>query len=975
MVRNYTHNSNIGNNSTTSFYGMSSNFMKLRFLIVAIITLCFTFYIYSQNDNYNNELRYRHLEKHFVELFKDKAYLAKLMHKGKKDFQQETKPYFNDISEFDSNGLNRKKKMHSDGAYVTNLPLVQQYRSISPEEKFKLYKELNGLNEVSEQNNLQSDNKTIYDQREYIKFDYATECKLNKLEGAEIDNSVKTDFPNDPDTFYILAHSHTDLGWVSTVDKYYDDFVEKMMKSVIDSQYLHPHRKFLIGEVGFFKMWYDELEKNGNTKLLKKVKAVLETKQLEFANGSISMNDNATASFEDIIENYYYGHRYLNRKFGYIPKIGWSVDPFGHSSTMPILLNNMGYRGLVINRIPEMDKINRRLHQELDLFWKPTKKTSVLTHILAYHYNSFTLRIPPHGNPVRSLKRDAYENPLNERFVSTLVDDVFGLFSEFDRVKPFYRTNINFLPVGDDFTFSDANKTYSYIDSRLSMCKSNPKRFENRIIKYITLSEFYEKLNEEVSLLSDDFPTKSEDFFPYTDRGISYWTGFYTTRPLLKRSIKIFGQLQRAFKQIFAKMWKHRSDKYMTFFSHYMNEIYMFFDEFGNELGILLHHDAISGTSTEEVAIDYKNRLMETVQKVEFYISSIIEDYSQKIFETKNFVKILTKNSDLYKIEYKEKKVEDSIYNESDIVKSGINTICNFQKDEMCKIIAIKSNESFTIKIYNQKFETKELISIIVPEINLKIVDSSNKTVISDIICYERIDNKNKECRLYFIADLPAHEFAFYMVLLDNDKEKSQNEIEVFEPGVCKYAEIDASYKIGIHCDDEKLPGSLLVVLGKSTYKLNISYKYYTNSWSQENSGHYLFMPDTSFAYTDALDYTSDLASKDPYIATFVKGKIVSIITLNYRNLVQSQIRIINSLDKFEKNVGFEFDVETYTTPIINKGQTLLNISEENIAKDVIIEYKIDKLATNKLDQKDCHIELKISSKKHIFINEYFMLL
>jgi alpha-mannosidase len=33
------------------------------------------------------------------------------------------------------------------------------------------------------------------------------------------------------------------------------------------------------------------------------------------------------------------GHRFLKDQFGVTPKIGWQIDPFGHSSTQAALLS------------------------------------------------------------------------------------------------------------------------------------------------------------------------------------------------------------------------------------------------------------------------------------------------------------------------------------------------------------------------------------------------------------------------------------------------------------------------------------------------------------------------------------------------------------------------------------------------------------------------------------------------------------
>jgi len=81
--------------------------------------------------------------------------------------------------------------------------------------------------------------------------------------------------------------------------------------------------------MGFFTIWY-----NRQTKEMKQtVKKLIKNGQFEIVNGGWSANDEATPNFDDIINNMMIGHEFLNKEFGFRPKIGWDLDTFGHSDT------------------------------------------------------------------------------------------------------------------------------------------------------------------------------------------------------------------------------------------------------------------------------------------------------------------------------------------------------------------------------------------------------------------------------------------------------------------------------------------------------------------------------------------------------------------------------------------------------------------------------------------------------------------
>ena len=115
--------------------------------------------------------------------------------------------------------------------------------------------------------------------------------------------------------------------------------VRDTLDTVVEQLTLHPTWKFCYGEMGFFKLWYDQQEQEDKDK----VKKLIKNGQLEIVGGGWSGNDEATPNFEDIINNFMIGHEFLQKEFGVIPKIGWNIDDFGHSDANSRIFGQMGY--------------------------------------------------------------------------------------------------------------------------------------------------------------------------------------------------------------------------------------------------------------------------------------------------------------------------------------------------------------------------------------------------------------------------------------------------------------------------------------------------------------------------------------------------------------------------------------------------------------------------------------------------------
>lgn len=74
------------------------------------------------------------------------------------------------------------------------------------------------------------------------------------------------------------------------------------------------------------------------------------------ANGGWSMHDEACPTYEDMINNHMIGHDFLLKEFGVKPRIGWQIDPFGHSNTNARFFAEMGFDAWFFGRMDWADE-------------------------------------------------------------------------------------------------------------------------------------------------------------------------------------------------------------------------------------------------------------------------------------------------------------------------------------------------------------------------------------------------------------------------------------------------------------------------------------------------------------------------------------------------------------------------------------------------------------------------------------------
>lgn len=83
------------------------------------------------------------------------------------------------------------------------------------------------------------------------------------------------------------------------------------------------------------------------------------------------MNDEAAAHYMSTIDQFTLGLRYLVDNVGKCakPKIGWQIDPFGHSREQASIFSQLGYDGFYFARLDYRDRDKRKSEGNMDLLW------------------------------------------------------------------------------------------------------------------------------------------------------------------------------------------------------------------------------------------------------------------------------------------------------------------------------------------------------------------------------------------------------------------------------------------------------------------------------------------------------------------------------------------------------------------------------------------------------------------------------
>ena len=424
-----------------------------------------------------------------------------------------------------------------------------------------------------------------------------------------------------PLRIFVVPHSHCDPGWIKTFDKYFQTQTKKIITSVVESLLKDPRRKFIWAEISYFEWWWTE--QSQETK--KDVKKLLENKQFEFVTGGWVQPDEANTQLYAMEIQLQEGHDFIRETFGeeYIPKYGWSIDPFGYSPTMAYLLKKYGFKGMLIQRVHYAIKKELAIHKNLEFMWRQTWDDhgdhDIFTHVMPFYSYDVPHTCGPDPkvccqfdfartplktkDKLRQPKRKSLYERCPWKSDAELITDKniekrsLLLLDQYRKKANLYRTNVVIAPLGDDFRFKSVLEADLQFENYQKIFDYINENVENVEISFGTLSDYFE------TVMSDrpfSPPVLKGAFFTYADREEDYWSGYYTSR-------------------IFDKALDRKLER-VLFAATSMGATKKELQGPRRALSLFQHHDGVTGTAKTNVVKDYAKRIDKAIHEAQNWI-------------------------------------------------------------------------------------------------------------------------------------------------------------------------------------------------------------------------------------------------------------------------------------------------------------------------------------------------------------------
>ncbi|BET01981.1 Alpha-mann_mid [Nesidiocoris tenuis] len=443
-------------------------------------------------------------------------------------------------------------------------------------------------------------------------------------QGWPITYSSKAFTPDRKLRVFVVPHSHNDPGWKKTFEEYYTSQTRYILNNLINKLGEDDRRRFIWAEMSFFTLWWSE----ASNKSKERIKTLINKGQLEIVTGGWVMTDEANSHFYSVIEQLTLGHQWLLDNLNYRPRSSWSIDPFGVSASLPMILKKSGFDALAIQRTHYSVKKYLARKKQLEFRWRQLWDGSGYTDLLTHMMPFYSYDVPHTCGPdpkvccqfdFKRLPGSGYGFTCPWRVPPKIITDqnianrADLLVDQYKKKAQLYSTNVLLVPLGDDFRYDQSTEWDNQFKNyqRLFDYINNNSAY-NVHASFGTLSEYFKAVEE--SKPAKYFPTLTGDFFTYADRDDHYWSGYFTSRPFYKRMDRVLMSSLRS-AEILLSLAVRREKKAEAWPNLLGN-----LTEARASHSLFQHHDGITGTAKDHVVIDYANKMLKAIETCQHII-------------------------------------------------------------------------------------------------------------------------------------------------------------------------------------------------------------------------------------------------------------------------------------------------------------------------------------------------------------------
>ncbi len=333
--------------------------------------------------------------------------------------------------------------------------------------------------------------------------------------------------PDDAEQVLIFSESsHWDPDWLLTSEEYFERFVRHNLDFAIEELKKETRRVYSIECIFFLRLYWERYPSCQNS-----IRELVNNGRLRLTSSGITTADTLLPGTESILRDFLIGQEWLRANgMNQEPKLAYFADSFGCTPALPSLLKASGFDFTAITRVDGMYFMgcdlepSRRfpkpgstaecllnLERSLDFIWRDQNGAQVLCHWNAFTYGMGDM-LAFNGFSRVYLFRVAFSSR-SGRHIARRINQYAG------KLSPVSRTPYMLCPIGFDFV-EPIPGLVALLD------RYNQNYYPKTGIWAVNagMDDYLELVNH----YKDKLPVLELDPNPY-------WTGFYTSRPVLKQ--------------------------------------------------------------------------------------------------------------------------------------------------------------------------------------------------------------------------------------------------------------------------------------------------------------------------------------------------------------------------------------------------------------------------------------------------------